>query len=135
MNVRFRFHGDAFRAGRPQLIPSSLRSGGMDLRLVLHRPGVAPCPLQLTVKRQSRICLLIKKPLLDIIHSTCIEGKFHSYRRPFSCLMVQGFCMSVSVKAPCCFWSACGSSACRGESMRLPLRPGGSSRFLFPQAS
>ncbi|WP_187254507.1 hypothetical protein [Alkalicoccus halolimnae] len=33
----------------------------MDLRLVLDRPGVAPCALQLPVKIRSRLCLLIKK--------------------------------------------------------------------------
>jgi hypothetical protein len=59
------FPWDAFRAGLPQLIPSSPRSVGMDLRLVLHRPGVVPCPLQLTVKRQSRSCLLITKLPFD----------------------------------------------------------------------
>jgi hypothetical protein len=26
-----------------------------------------------------------------------------------------------SVKAPCCYWIACGSSACRGESPQLSL--------------
>ncbi|TVP84984.1 MAG: hypothetical protein EA344_05280 [Alkalicoccus sp.] len=34
--------GDAFRAGRAQLISSTCRLEEMDLRLVLDRPGVAP---------------------------------------------------------------------------------------------
>jgi hypothetical protein len=34
-----------------------------------------------------------------------------------------------SVKAPCCYWSACGSSACRGESLQLSLPASGR---IFP---
>jgi hypothetical protein len=48
MNGRFRFHGGAGPASANPFLPAV---GGMDLRLVLDRPGVAPCPLQLTVKR------------------------------------------------------------------------------------
>jgi hypothetical protein len=37
-------------------------------------------------------------PFLNIIYTTSIEGKFHSYKRPFSPIMGQR--TSVSVKAP-----------------------------------
>jgi hypothetical protein len=60
----FRLPGDAFLAGRLQLIPFSLRLCGVVLALI--RPGVAPCALQLRVKRQSSICLLIKKTPSDL---------------------------------------------------------------------
>jgi hypothetical protein len=56
--------------------------------------------------KKDRAALLSNKDdsCLNNIDPSCIYGKFHSCRSPFSCLMVQCFCMSVSVKASCCFF-------------------------------